>query len=67
MTKEEFIKKLESDESLRKAYETNPMKVIQENNVELSEQDLTDISGGCWKPFEPFGPKPGPNKPPWVK
>ena len=46
MTKEEFKKKLESDASLRKAFEDNAMKVIQENNVELSEEELENLSGG---------------------
>ena len=57
MTKEEFIKKLESDESLRKAFETDAMKVIQENNVELSEDDLEQLSGGLIMPL----PKGGDN------
>ena len=46
MTKEEFAKKLESDDFLRKAFEADPMKVIQENNVELSEEDLANVAGG---------------------
>ena len=62
MTKEEFKKKLESDEALRKAFETDSMKVIKENNVELSEEDLADIAGGCWHDFDPLSP-PKPPKP----
>ena len=46
MKKEEFTKKLESDESLRKAFEADPVKVLKDNNVELSEKDIEDISGG---------------------
>ena len=46
MTKEEFIEKLETDEILRKAFEKDPVKVIQDNSVELSLEDLEKISGG---------------------
>ena len=46
MTQEEFKQKVESDEALRKAFESDPMKMIQENNVELSEEDLANIAGG---------------------
>ena len=52
MRLEEFKNKLASDEALRKAFEADPMKVVQENNVELSEDELTKISGGIWLPGE---------------
>ena len=55
MTKEEFAKKLESDESLRKALEAEPMKVLQDNNVELSEEELTNIAGGGLPTFYKVG------------
>ena len=48
MTQEEFKQKVESDEALKKAFKADPMKVIQENNVELSEEELEEISGGGW-------------------
>ena len=70
MTKEEFTKKYESDESLRKAYEADPMKVLQDNNVELSGEDLVIITGGVvdggcnpgWPPKPFSGNKSGGDK-----
>ena len=46
MTKEEFKKKLSSDEALSNAFEADPVKVIQENNVEVTEEDLEYITAG---------------------
>ena len=46
MTQEEFIKKVQSDESLAKEFEADPGKVIAKYNVELSEDLLEDIAGG---------------------
>ena len=65
----EFAKKLESNDFLRKAFEADPMKVIQENNVELSLQDLENISGGAEFHAKKAPPKVGPGvtPPPNVK
>ncbi len=46
MNKEEFKQKLKTDEALGKAFNSDPMKVIQENNIELTLEDLANIAGG---------------------
>ena len=46
MTKEEFEKKLETDQSFQKSFENNPFKVIEENEVEFSDEELMQITGG---------------------
>jgi hypothetical protein len=59
MTKEEFKTRLELDESLRRCFESNPIKVIQQNKVELSVKEMKMLSHSLSMPTPGagFGPK----------
>ena len=55
MTQEEFAQKIAGDKGFQKVFKADPMKVLQENNVELSQEDLEKISGGDGFDWEGYG------------
>ena len=46
MKREEFQKKLENDEKLLKRFQEDPIAVCSEHGIELTEEELEQISGG---------------------
>ena len=46
MKREEFQKMLESDEKLLKRFQEDPIAVCSEHGIELTEEELEQISGG---------------------
>ena len=46
MTKIEFYKLVQKDEELAERAKKNLLEVLQEYNVELSEEDIENIAGG---------------------
>ena len=46
MKREEFQKKLENDEKLLKRFQEDPIAVCSEHGIELTEDELEQISGG---------------------